>query len=503
MAKPLPPQPNLQFLKKHAKQLHRDYQRGTPEAIERFAAHPQFASNASQTWSLHDAQLVVAREYGFDSWAKLKEYVGQLVEDSSDETTQVHDHVQQIDSFYRRFVTPLNEPTSLKLALAHEADALVDAHGRQDLSAAMVLRLGYSPESRPNDEAIFGMPLSIEAAREAIAKSYLFSSWSQVEECQPRVIQPKFEQAVDAIVSGRSDVLRELLRDASLVRQRSAFAHRATLLHYVAANGVETRRQRTPNNIGDITRLLLAHGAEVDALSESYGGGASQTTLCLTVSSGHPADRGVQTDIVGALLDAGAQVNGIQNDGLPLATALAFGYRETAEFLAHHGARVDNVVLAAGLGRVGLLGSLIGADGTLAGGQRYVDPFGPIVESDYELKNRALLVACNNGDEKAVELLVQRGADVDCSVRDRQTGLHWAAYYGHLPVVRSLVERGGNPNARDDQWKSKPIVWAAEGKQHEVVAFLATRTELELAEAVDIGLVAGYSAAAPRSGSKW
>ena len=43
--------------------------------------------------------------------------------------------------------------------------------------------------------------------------------------------------------------------------------HRGTLLHYVAANGVEAHRQKTPRNAVEIARALLRAIAGPDALS--------------------------------------------------------------------------------------------------------------------------------------------------------------------------------------------------------------------------------------------
>ena len=66
----------------------------------------------------------------------------------------------------------------------------------------------------------------------------------------------RFEAAVDAVVDGDAAALRSLLtQHADLMRARSTRrtcfdppVHAATLLHYVAANGVENHRQRTPGN---------------------------------------------------------------------------------------------------------------------------------------------------------------------------------------------------------------------------------------------------------------
>ena len=53
--------------------------------------------------------------------------------------------------------------------------------------------------------------------------------------------------------------------------------HRATLLHYVAANGVEDYRQTSPSNAVPVAEALLHAGAEVDVLADTYAGGATET----------------------------------------------------------------------------------------------------------------------------------------------------------------------------------------------------------------------------------
>src|ERR1035438_7912986 len=85
----------------------------------------------------------------------------------------------------------------------------------------------------------------------------------------------RFESAVEAVVAGDEPELRRLMRETpSFVRARStrtahfeARVHRATLLHYVAANGVERSRQKTSKNAVAIATILLDAGAEVDALA--------------------------------------------------------------------------------------------------------------------------------------------------------------------------------------------------------------------------------------------
>ena len=81
MSRPLPPHPSTKQLKAQAKDLLRAHQAGDPEAVERAGAHLPRLSRASAEvrsaqFCLRDAQLVVAREYGFASWAKLAAALG-------------------------------------------------------------------------------------------------------------------------------------------------------------------------------------------------------------------------------------------------------------------------------------------------------------------------------------------------------------------------------------------------------------------------------------------
>src|SRR4051794_637922 len=100
----------------------------------------------------------------------------------------------------------------------------------------------------------------------------------------------EFEAAVQPVASRGMATLATLIRQRSgLVRGRSAREPRATLLHYVAANGVEDYRQRTPKNAVEVARFLLESGAEVDALADTYGRNWWQTTMNPLVSSSHPA----------------------------------------------------------------------------------------------------------------------------------------------------------------------------------------------------------------------
>src|SRR3954469_11018588 len=74
MSSDLPGRPDLEFEKKQAKALLRGFRSGETSAVARMHAHlPRLVESADA--ALADAQFVLARERGFDSWAKLKEHI--------------------------------------------------------------------------------------------------------------------------------------------------------------------------------------------------------------------------------------------------------------------------------------------------------------------------------------------------------------------------------------------------------------------------------------------
>jgi hypothetical protein len=76
---PLPAKASLSQLRARAKDLRKAVAKGRPDAIERVRAHHPAYDEASFT--LRDAQLTIAREYGLASWPELMEKVAtELVE---------------------------------------------------------------------------------------------------------------------------------------------------------------------------------------------------------------------------------------------------------------------------------------------------------------------------------------------------------------------------------------------------------------------------------------
>ena len=301
-------------------------------------------------------------------------------------------------------------------------------------------------------------PFALADAQFRLARAHGFERWPAFAaavrppaETDP--VRREFELAADAVVTGDLATLESLVRrHPDLVKARSARLHGATLLHYVAANGVEDFRQKTPPNALAVARLLLEAGADVDGLANTYGGDKYQTTLNLLVSSTHPAEAGLQAPLVHLLLDFGAAINGLDDDASPLLTALAFDYGESVDALAQRGARIDNVVTAAAVGREDLVRSFVVDRHTLRGElPRRAPSWFRWPESARAHIELALVFACGFGREPVAKFLLDQGVDPAAKDGNAMTALHWAAAGRCLTLVTLLLERGA-PLEVENTW---------------------------------------------------
>jgi hypothetical protein len=400
-ARELPPRPNLEQYKKQAKEIAQS--RGLP---------------------LAGAQFELAREHGFESWPRFRKHILQLNREES--TAPVWEAAQ-------------------KAMIAGDAPALE----RLLRNNQKLFSESPPPAYEPGGLAPH---YSGTDARAIIAHNHQFESWESFTAFR-RVGSPvpQFEAAADAVVTGNRAVLERLLQyDPELIRMRSLRKHHATLLHYVAANGVENFRQRTPQNIVSIADTLLRAGADVNTPADLYGGGAS--VLGLAVTSIYPIRAGVIEPLVELLLQHGAAV-----DQSIVVACLANGRGRGAELMAEHGAPLD-LEGAAGVGRLDLVNEYFNEDGSLK------------PTATKKQMTDAFAWACQFGRTNVVDFLLERGMPVDAKLRHHgQTGLHWAAIHAHVDTVKLLLERGSPVNAQDEKFGGTPIGWARYGWDEKAV----------------------------------
>ena len=427
-AKPLPARPSLEQYKKRAKDLVKNHKSNDPEAVQLIKQyHPRLGKLSDSgilnaRFALADAQLIIAREHGFESWPKFAKHIEALNRESFPD------------------------------ALWKSAEKAVISGDVVTLERLLRENPKFFREHQPPPYVSSGPgPNYAGEAGSIIARAHDFGNWTDFAEhteALKRKNSPaaQFEAAVDAVITGDVAALERLLRkNPKLIRARSTRKHHATLLHYVGANGVEGFRQKTPKNAVKVVELLVKAGAEVDAVADMYGGGCK--TLGLVMTSIHPVLAGVQIALMEVLLEQGATIDGPRavND------CLANGRPAAAEFLARRNAALD-LEGAAGVGRLDLVKSFFNKDGSLkanATKAQMTDGFG---------------WACEYGRTPIVDFFLQRGMEVGARLRHhRQTGLHWAAYGGHPDTVKLLLERKAAVDVKDENFGGTPLEWALYG----------------------------------------
>ncbi len=188
--------------------------------------------------------------------------------------------------------------------LTRQVDGIMREHARGNRAMVFHLACWCPPLIGTGAEHIMSITLSADQARTAVAREYGFADWQAVEALGSRSTDPVFEATVDLMLAGNLSALEQALqRDPDLCQAKSAFGHQATLLHYLAANGVESYRQVTPMNAVELCRCLIDAGADVNASANIYGG---SRTLGLVTSSAHPANAGLTDQIADLLIKAGA-----------------------------------------------------------------------------------------------------------------------------------------------------------------------------------------------------
>jgi hypothetical protein len=360
-----------------------------------------------------------------------------------------------------------------------QADAVLAAWREGDKDAIALVhrrhprflddKIKWLPKPMSEDD-VAASPFDVDDARLTVARWYDFADWPALARHVDQVTlrgspTAEFEAAVEAVISGDVGRLEETMRDSPrLIRARSKRVtcfdppvHGATLLHYLAANGVEGYRQRSPSNAVEVAATLFKAGAEADALAGMYGG--ESPTMPMLVSSTPPAEAHVQVPLIDVLVDHGASVEGRGNGqwSSPLLTALAFGFIEAARALVRRGARVETVAAAAGLGDEDKVAGLLPKASALD-------------------RRKALALATLHGHVGIVRRLLDAGEDPNRYNPEgnhaHSTPLHQAVWSNREDVVRLLVERGARLDIRDTIYQGTPLGWATHGGKTAIADYL-------------------------------
>jgi ankyrin repeat protein len=445
-------------LKKQAKDLLAELRAGSTEAIERFSAsHPRWVKLKGQSKPLlADAQLVIAREYGFPSWAKL------------------HSRVEAID--LKDPVTAFVEAACVPLDGSSHASGTLDA-------AEAILRA--NPEVAESDiyvASILGNDVVVkrflgQGAEDPTATGGLYDWDALTYLCFSRYLR---------LDRARAD---GFLRTARLLLEHGASANTGFYSHdHEPDPAFETAIYGAAGiaHHAGLTRLLLAHGADPNDGETPYHvpEGYDNAALEALVESGKVDRSGITTmlhrkhdwhDFKGIewLLAHGADPNHMSAWGRrALHQALERNHPiRFFELLLDRGADPtlpakngrSAVVVAARIGRGDVLDlfarrsvsvALEGEDGLLAACAqadescaRAIVKRSPGMVASIESEDPAVVAdVASTGNTAAVRLMLDLGfsaASRTCRAgAPNDTALHAAVWRSYHATAKLLVERG-------------------------------------------------------------
>ncbi|HEY3903938.1 MAG TPA: ankyrin repeat domain-containing protein [Streptosporangiaceae bacterium] len=456
----LPANPDLDHLRREARDLLRAARAGDAGAAGRIAA-------VSDRPILASAQLAVARDYGFESWPALKVEVEARTQDLAtfaaqfcresvrgyrDKAVRMLAARPELVSYSLATQIVLGEGDPVRRALAADSSLVtrVDPDtGWTALNAVSASRWHMLDPARADGLlAIARMLLDAGAdpnggagpARPGRGWNPLRCAVAGAGAANPAIIGLLLDRGAEAgddelylagFAGDDHECLRLLLAARPNIGEVAAMALAAPIsqdddegVRLLLEAGADPNRFVDDNDRADpvlhdavgagcgpaLTELLAAHGAEIDAV-----GADGRTAYALAVSQGRS---------------------------------------EVAEVLRRAGARADVSSADA------LMSALLRADRAAVEAQLASDPglLGGLTEQQ---RGAGLTRAAETGNVAAIGLMLDLGFPVETrGGDDAAMALHTAAYSGSASVVQLLIERGADIEARDGNWDSTALVWA-------------------------------------------
>jgi ankyrin repeat protein len=456
----LPDRPNLDQLRHQAKDLLRAARAGDTAAVGRIRL-------VSSRITLAGAQLAVARDYGFASWARLKAEVDARTLDLEEKAAAFCEaSIRDWTGRAARLLAATPEIAGYNLATAvllGDAARVREEIERDPAAATRPdARWGWTPLHAVCASRWHRLDPARAGGLLAVAR-LLLDAGADVH-AQVRGHWSALRCAVAGIAN--PSITRLLLERGAVPGDHDLYLacfggddHQSLRLLLGRATDVAgTTALAAPISTGDTAgvRLLLEAGADPrrPLPGDLFGDGIPPDPPIPPVAAAVEAD--CPAELIELLLEGGADPSAPGRDGSsPYRVATRRGRTDIVGLLARHGADagttdVDRFLYASRQEDHAEVGRLM---------RRNPDMIGQLTGADHA----ALVEAASEGRTGAVRLMLDSGFPLDARGEHGGTALHAAAYAGSAETVRFLLDRGADIEARDTTWDSTPLDWAAVG----------------------------------------
>ncbi|HEX5830962.1 MAG TPA: ankyrin repeat domain-containing protein [Gemmatimonadaceae bacterium] len=463
----LPARPHLDHLKHEAKALHRAFREGDANAVHRI----RDVLGVRPAVNLTDVQRVIAREYGFPTWARLRAHVqaSRGFDEAIDEflaAVQAQDAVRasrvlraqpRIATESLHVAAVLGLATNARRLIAEDRSRVTARAG--DPAADPLLLLCYSPFHGESAERDAGLVATARLLLDAGA--------------DPNTSDGRYGVPALYAVTGVRSVLpiaRLLLDSGANPTDGESVFHAAERFHEDALE-LLLGAGADLNHVGDwgntpLSFLLrwwdVAREVRVrQGLLWLLHHGADPNVRCGTERENAlhvAARRGQSPAVIRLLVDHGADVHARRGDGRTAwLLARRGGFDEVAALLESAGAETqplsppDMLLAACGRGDVDAACRLTSFE---------------LVSALAPADRMLLPEAAATGRGATVAACVAAGFPVDTTDGAGATALHHAAIHGRAPLVRALLDAGADVGLRDSEHASSPLGWACFGADH-------------------------------------
>jgi hypothetical protein len=461
----LPAAPSLEQLKKQAKDLRKAVAGGDAAALARVRAVPELAQFAAkEKLSATQAQLIVARGYGFESWPKLKRHVESIGAANS--------AAALIEACLGGDTNRANELLAANPALS--ATDLYTACVTGDATAAERLLVrdpgiakakGGPKDREPLLYLCFSRFWRAEPARTEAALAIaqrLLKLGADANAFFTRSDYPNDPQKPLYGAAGINNQpgLTRLLLDAGADPNDTESLYHASEWEDNASLKLLFAARLKPDWVSyclarkldfehyDGVKLYLDHGADPNFVTPF---GERWTRLH------HTIERGRGAKILELLLERGGDISIRDARGhTPYALAVRLGRVELAAVLRRHGASDAELTQADKFLGACAAGDIDAARAVAASNPRM---FEELTAHDHEV----FTDAAQHGRMDAIRTMLAAGFKPEWLNPSGATELHAACFSGRLEVVKLLLEHRPPLEIRDNEFKGTPLDWAIAG----------------------------------------